>query len=693
MRWTSLLVVFFCGQFAVFPGVLSDCADPGQIDNGDRTDTVQSPTGSHPFGDWSMVQYTCHDNYTISGPQTVFCDSGTWSAAQPVCKADCWESNVADLPNGSILGLFPVSGTGGKVSLQCDVGYTLFGADEIACTDGSFGTYAAVCQVDCGQPTLGDLQTIESGFPEDGDAVPSGTQITYGCIDGYSVVGPDKGTCNNGAWDYVAVCVVGCPALNLDNVILSSDATHADSEVSIYCKPGFIPSEEYKVKCNSGSWSGTIPTCVDEFADHILAYFPFENDFKDNGVNGYGLNGVQEGSVTFAEKMGVYRTAASFSGKGRVDVSNNFNNFSDFSVSLWFKRTGQWDSYQGIMSMGGYDQVDGVTIMMGDEKNGQSLSAGLITETKSEPWNYVNILATANRWHHVVASYDGSEFRLYLDGAKQDGWQDCCSGYIVPGYARVRIGQAGPPILKQYFYGLIDEVYILDIAVDDYQALTLYERDVNKCDPGDENLLVHLEFEKGFEDTSCYGWHGIPYGDVVVVDGTAVFYGKGQINIEQFSNYMWGSEFSVSFLYKCNTCQVSGEEPSKYPETIKGLITNGFHSPGTFELALEKTESGTYLAGGVVESGFHNKLHESMIDNNGWQQVALVFDGDNSYLYYGSATNKLTFVNGQGDLPIKSSPVTIGVTGSGDLINAHYFQGLIDDVKIYSVAMSGDELF
>ncbi len=87
-------------------------------------------------------------------------------------------------------------------------------------------------------------------------------------------------------------------------------------------------------------------------------------------------------------------------------------------------------------------------------------------------WSNTNI--QPNKWYYVVATYDGSKMKLYING-KLDS-ELPASGSIGSPYTSTYIG-AQPP--KEYFNGTIDEVYIWDRALTPKEIKERYEMYAN----------------------------------------------------------------------------------------------------------------------------------------------------------------------------------------------------------------------
>ncbi|MFC1918348.1 LamG domain-containing protein [Chloroflexota bacterium] len=109
--------------------------------------------------------------------------------------------------------------------------------------------------------------------------------------------------------------------------------------------------------------------------------------------------------------------------------------------------------------------------------------------------------------------------------------------------------------------------------------------------------------------------------------------------------------------------------------------------------------SGTYIymfhLGGV--SGFPNDgagwVSGGQVPLNAWSHVALTFDGSLAKAYINGTVTK-TFTGLSGNIRVTSGPLRIG-TRSDNIIATHpdvFFNGLIDEVKIFDRALSGGEI-
>lgn len=214
--------------------------------------------------------------------------------------------------------------------------------------------------------------------------------------------------------------------------------------------------------------------------DDLIAYYPFNSDNLDHSTNSY--HGTPSDENSMYSEDAVCGRSRFFDGTSKVDIEafRSFEWGSAFSVSVWFKRTGQFGNYQGIVN-NGYYTTGSWEIRMGRENSGSKLGGGVITGDSSATWDYNQASASGNEWHHVVMSYDGEAGSLtyYLDGVAQSGNSDCCSGPILVRDTAVTIGQAGAGKTNEYFYGFIDEVKLFSKALSADEVGNLYSKPCN----------------------------------------------------------------------------------------------------------------------------------------------------------------------------------------------------------------------
>ncbi|XP_061536625.1 beta-2-glycoprotein 1-like [Phycodurus eques] len=188
-----------------FMCIAKRCPYPDPLSNGELhyEDTVYQ----------SIINYTCHEGYTLSGPNTVKCQAnGTWSTSVPECKpVSC---GLAPIPKFGLISFnkkvrenttyFGTHGT-----YKCLPPYVLFGNAHAECTASGNWTKTPKCQVvTCPTP-----ENIFNGYMSSNEQRNYEFMETmqYGCNGDYVLAGTFQIVCQkNGDWSEKPACKAPC---------------------------------------------------------------------------------------------------------------------------------------------------------------------------------------------------------------------------------------------------------------------------------------------------------------------------------------------------------------------------------------------------------------------------------------------------------------------------------------------------
>jgi Glycoside Hydrolase Family 113/Concanavalin A-like lectin/glucanases superfamily len=186
-------------------------------------------------------------------------------------------------------------------------------------------------------------------------------------------------------------------------------------------------------------------------------------------ATGHGHTGTLQGGVTLGT-AGVLAgdSAATFNGStGRITVSSTSglpSGGSPYSLEAWLRASGT--TSQGLLGLGDYSSTKG--------------SNALRTGGSSGLLNYwwgadlgVNTADLRAAWHHVVATFDGTTRRLYLDGAQVAQDQPGMPAVVL---SNVRLGQT---CCNEYFNGTLDEVAMYATALSATRIQAHYQAGLN----------------------------------------------------------------------------------------------------------------------------------------------------------------------------------------------------------------------
>ncbi len=298
-------------------------------------------------------------------------------------------------------------------------------------------------------------------------------------------------------------------------------------------------------------------------------------------------------------------------------------------------------------------------------------------------------------WYHVAATYDGSEAILYVNGVA-DG--SATAGFPLDyDTTPLFIGTTGtwPPYLSM-FGGVIDEVSLYDRALSPEEIKALYSADsAGKCPPGcttpPSGLVAMWKGEDNVIDSTgtnngTLSASGATYGPGMVgrafrFDGTNGFaqipdspvLKPAAVSIEA---WVWldpslpAEQGGEQIVFKKNTWSAYFEGYSllKYSDGI---------DPDVFEFC-------------VSRNGDQRTLYSQTIAERGvWHHVAATYDGTNIALYINGEVED----SGVAPFPLDydTTPLFIGTTGTWQPY-LNMFGGMIDEVSIYSRALSSNEI-
>jgi CUB/sushi domain-containing protein len=207
--------------------------------------------------------YACSDGHELQGDAMRACAAdGSWSGTEPTCEpVDCGGlsapiSGAVDTSAGTTFGA--------SASYSCDPGYGIVGGASRMCqADGTWSGSAPTCAPgDCASLTAPANGTVQT---------PSGTTLgataTYGCNDGYNLVGGATRTCQaSGDWSGSApTCqIVSCSSLSnpANGTVSTAGGTTYGQTASYTCNTGYNRNGSPTRTCQaSGQWSGSAPTC------------------------------------------------------------------------------------------------------------------------------------------------------------------------------------------------------------------------------------------------------------------------------------------------------------------------------------------------------------------------------------------------------------------------------------------------
>jgi len=390
-----------------------------------------------------------------------------------------------------------------------------------------------------------------------------------------------------------------------------------------------------------------------------------ENNWNDSSAS--LSNGSAYGNPTFAASSRASSTATAFDGIDDYVTGNAAKlPFGDMprSISAWVK-TDKSTQKRIILDYGAAlnASAPGDYALYIDELNRVAMSSG------SAVVSGISLVADG-KWHFVTAAYEGSItniVKIYVDGSL-DGLGTISTPNTIAGdYA---IGRSLEP--NGYFNGLMDELIV-------YNRTTTAE-EINKYYNSDMGRVAYWRMDTDWLDSSGNNNNATTSGATISPDakiGAGAGYFDGASNYAQITgNYnLKPAAVTVGAWVKMTSAPASG-----------GVIfDNESASPWYgYELYVfgNKLRADIYSSSGLTIQG------TTSLQLNTWYHVAMTYDNYNFKIYLNGLEEGSLQTTGPLNYAVSVTPTI----GKRSIANTMYFPGVIDDIAVYSRALSSTEI-
>ena len=415
----------------------------------------------------------------------------------------------------------------------------------------------------------------------------------------------------------------------------------------------------------------------------LVAYYPFNGNANDESGN--GNHGIVNGVTLAEDRHGEPAKAYKFDGNDYIKVNHNskLNAGNNFSLSVWYTVEGPSNNDYGTI-VGKDGRNSGWWLSTARSGNTttkirwQHVSVGSIIKNKT--FNYSPVT-----WHHSVIVYNNRNASFYLDNKLIEEKKLTNSSGVSS--SDLLIGQQFSGISGRGWKGKIDDIRIYSRALSEKEVAELYE------EPQDD-LVAYYPFNGNANDESGNGNHGEVIGAELSTDR----HGKK----------------NAAYKFDGSNDYISLGTAERYTEKLSGSLTlsawfnaSKHHHGVIFQfgegidgranqvigIGLETGRILANIRGANGEgAGTRFVYTDTDVHDTKWHHIVLVKEENNYNYLYLDGDLVFSEKDTSGSInPISSDIVHVGRALSGNGYNA-YFNGYIDDLRMYSIALTGPEV-
>jgi len=422
----------------------------------------------------------------------------------------------------------------------------------------------------------------------------------------------------------------------------------------------------------------------------LVAQWDFEGNFND--ATGKGHDGLAFGDPAIVNDP-LRGQVLEVDGDDRIGVSDapdlNFSANESMTLTAWvnFEIADAPEGWKGVVAKGRTELGGGTGYVpelygfyISPSNNWHVNAGGIGGDAHAAP---------SGQWHHLAFVQDGpaDQGHFYIDGEVViSGGADSCDTTGRPLF----IGAAGTDVdIFESFKGRIDDVRIYSYALSEPEIQYLV---AGLQAPDDSALVAHWDFEGDFSDATGKGHDGLAFGDPAIVNDplrgqVLEVDGDDRIGISDAADLNFGADESLTLTAWANL------DLADAPGGWRAIVAKGRTELGG------STDYVPELYGFYVSPS--NNWHVNSGGVNGdaqaaaggqWHHLAFVQDGpaNEGYFYI---DGEVVMSGGADSCDTTGRPLFIGAAGTDvDVSVFESFKGRIDDVRIYSYALSELEI-
>jgi len=437
------------------------------------------------------------------------------------------------------------------------------------------------------------------------------------------------------------------------------------------------------------------------YAPSPVAYYNFEEGQGSsvNDTSGNGNNGTWNGTGSHWTQ-GKYGKAGNFNGTDDyVQQTNNVDVHNQITLSAWIKPR-SISNLPDIVGLAGYGPTWGYSLNIDN-----SGTLGLTYQDSGSTWHYTTRSSSIinnnniNQWHYVSATHDGTITNYYFDGVSVGSVSDTYSAG--PSNNNIKIGYVG----WYHFNGSIDDVKIYNYIRTAKQIIS--DMNANHPSVGSPigSAVGYWKFDEGYGTTTSNSGNG---GQVL----------KGTLSGTTIPSWTNDGKFGKALVFNGTSSYVDTPQPTQFS---RNSFTNSFWlNIGNSALTQTILSEGAWGAGGRgwnigfvsadtwwgAKTGYINFSYQFVGGGtiaitkcnyagyqNKWVYITAVrdFDAQTSALYLNGIKCESNYYSNMQSTETNDYQTSLKI-GRNSWVASDYLNGIVDEVKTYSYALTADEV-
>lgn len=404
----------------------------------------------------------------------------------------------------------------------------------------------------------------------------------------------------------------------------------------------------------------------------LQVFYPFTGNTLD--YSGYGRHGLTYGGAALTtDRFGNANSAYYFDGISSYISANSSFDYPNKTISLWVRPLSIFGSGSSI-NVALVEDHNGLLYgnSIASFANG---SAHLTAGGNSSKFEQTNIVP--GMWYHLVIVRALNTSRYYINGKLVSSGLTTSTLTSNTGNSYMIIG-AGRTTSNQYFQGSIDEVRVYDRAVNECEVVALYTG--SKSIDIVNDVSAHYDFYNNANDVSGNGHHLTIYGNPQPTYDrfgypNSAYYFDG---IDDYMNSFHSFDFverSISlWVQPTGSASIS---TSQQTAVVQDDYTLNY---GTLQISIA---NGQFQ---LTSAGMATQHNVSPIPVENWTHIVATRDGQTVKYYVNGDLVADHYAPTSGGSVL--NPNSNFIIGSGRTMNSQFFNGKIDDIRIYSRSLN-----